>query len=210
MFRSDSAFRTLCSAALCGMLLCQPLLAEGPVSKKTKNAGSIAAQDRARYALNRFTFGPRPGELEAVEKTGLDRWFDQQLHPEKLDDTAMRMRLDQYPAMKLSTAELMRRFPSPQMIRVMDRTGASLPSDPIERAIYRHDVRWGLGLRTATYVYTFFAFFTNALHARFDPRSTAGMAAFALLFAAARAWIAGWTVTARAALWWRSALHGER
>ena len=148
MFRSDSAFRTRCSAALCGMLLCQPLLAEGPVSKKTKNAGSIAAQDRARYALNRFTFGPRPGELEAVEKTGLDRWFDQQLHPEKLDDTAMRMRLDQYPAMKLSTAELMRRFPSPQMIRVMDRTGASLPSDPIERAIYRSQIEQ-YRLRTA-------------------------------------------------------------
>ena len=148
MFRSDSAFRTLCSAALCGILLCQPLLAEGPVSKKTKNAGSIAAQDRARYALNRFTFGPRPGELEAVEKTGLDRWFDQQLHPEKLDDTAMRMRLDQYPAMKLSTAELMRRFPSPQMIRVMDRTGASLPSDPIERAIYRSQIEQ-YRLRTA-------------------------------------------------------------
>ncbi|NUQ28017.1 MAG: DUF1800 domain-containing protein [Acidobacteriaceae bacterium] len=148
MFRSDSAFRTLYSAALCGMLLCQPLLAEGPVSQKTKNAGSIAAQDRARYALNRFTFGARPGELEAVEKTGLDRWFDQQLHPEKLDDTAMLTRLDQYPAMKLSTAELMRRFPSPQMIRAMDRTGASLPSDPIERAIYRSQIEQ-YRLRTA-------------------------------------------------------------
>ena len=80
----------------------------------------------------------------------------------------------------------------------------------IERAIYRHDLRWGLGLRVATYVYTFFAFFMNALHARFDPRGRAGMAAFALLFAAARAWMAGWILTARAALWCRSALHGER
>ncbi|QEE29131.1 DUF1800 domain-containing protein [Terriglobus albidus] len=148
MFRSDSAFRTLCSAALCGVLLCQPLLAERSVSNKAKTAGTIAAQDRARYALSRFTFGPRPGEIEAVEKTGLDRWFDQQLHPEKLDDTAMLIRLDQYPAMKLSTAELMRRFPSPQMIRVMDRTGASLPSDPIERAIYRSQIEQ-YRLRTA-------------------------------------------------------------
>ena len=80
----------------------------------------------------------------------------------------------------------------------------------IERAIYRHDLRWGLGLRVATYVYTFFAFFMNALHARFDPRGRAGMLAFALLFAGARAWIAGWILTARAALWCRSALHGER
>jgi flavin-dependent dehydrogenase len=80
----------------------------------------------------------------------------------------------------------------------------------IERAVYRHDVRWGLGLQTATYVYTLFAFFMNALHARFDPRGRAGMAAFAVLFAAARTWIAGWILVARGALWWRSALYGER
>ena len=40
----------------------------------------------------------------------------------------------------------------------------------IENAIYRHPVRWGLGLQAATYIYTFFAFFMDALHARFDPR----------------------------------------
>ena len=64
----------------------------------------------------------------------------------------------------------------------------------IEHAIYRPEIRWGLGLKTATYVYTFFAFFMNALHARFDPRRRFGMALFALLFAGARAWIAGWSV----------------
>jgi flavin-dependent dehydrogenase len=74
----------------------------------------------------------------------------------------------------------------------------------IERAIYRPEIRWALGLKTATYVYTFFAFFMNALHARFDPRRRMGMAVFALLFAGARAWIAGWSVLARMALRTRS------
>jgi hypothetical protein len=36
-----------------------------------------------------------------------------------------------------------------------------------------------------------------------------GMAGFGLLFAGARAWIGGWTLLARAALWCRG-LHGER
>ena len=40
----------------------------------------------------------------------------------------------------------------------------------IERAVYRSGLRRGLGLQAATYVYTLFAFFMNALHARFDPR----------------------------------------
>jgi hypothetical protein len=70
----------------------------------------------------------------------------------------------------------------------------------IERAIYRAEIRRGLGLKTATYVYTLFAFFMNALHARFDPRRRTGMAVFAVLFATARAWIAGWSVLARVAL----------
>ena len=67
----------------------------------------------------------------------------------------------------------------------------------IERVIYQPHVRWAFGLMTATYVYTLFAFFMNALHARFDPRGRVGMAVFALLFASARAWIAGWLLMSR-------------
>lgn len=79
----------------------------------------------------------------------------------------------------------------------------------IENAVYRSHLRWGLGLQAATYVYTFFAFFMNALHARFDPRGIVGMTVFSLLFAGARAWITGWTLAARAALVWRRpGLHG--
>ena len=80
----------------------------------------------------------------------------------------------------------------------------------IEQAIYRHPIRQGLGLKTATYVYTFFAFFMNALHARFDPRGRVGMFIFSLLFGAARAWIGGWTLVARAALWLRPSLESAR
>jgi 2-polyprenyl-6-methoxyphenol hydroxylase-like FAD-dependent oxidoreductase len=80
----------------------------------------------------------------------------------------------------------------------------------IENAIYRHPIRWGLGFQSATYIYTFFAFFMNALHARFDPRGWFGMSVFRLLFLGARGWIAGWTLVARAVLWSRGALYGER
>ena len=80
----------------------------------------------------------------------------------------------------------------------------------IERAIYGPTVRHALGLQAATYIYTSFAFFMNALHARFDPRGPSGMAVFAVLFAAARGWIASWTLVARVALWRRPALGGEQ
>jgi len=79
----------------------------------------------------------------------------------------------------------------------------------IENAVYRHPIRWGLGLQAATYIYTFFAFFMNALHARFDPRGWVGMRVFSLLFLAARGWISGWTLVARTVMWGRGRLYGE-
>ena len=62
-----------------------------------------------------------------------------------------------------------------------------------------------LGVKTSTYVYTLFAFFMNALHARFDPRGPAKMAAFALVFAIARTWISGCVLASRVALFVRPA-----
>ena len=79
----------------------------------------------------------------------------------------------------------------------------------IESVVYRNPIRWGLGLQAATYIYTFFAFFMNALHARFDPRGWVGMRIFSLLFLGARGWIAGWTLVARTVLWGRGRLYGE-
>src|SRR6201987_2601455 len=37
-------------------------------------------------ALDRLTFGPRPGDVEAVKKLGLKKWIDLQLHPERIPE----------------------------------------------------------------------------------------------------------------------------
>ena len=76
-------------------------------------------------------------------------------------------------------------------------------NDHIENAIYRQPLRVGIGMPTATIVYTVFGFFMNAMYARFDPRGPVGMAAFDLLFVGARLWIAAWTAAARISLWFR-------
>ena len=41
----------------------------------------MTADQKVLHALNRLTFGPRPGDLEAVKQKGLDQWIEQQLHP---------------------------------------------------------------------------------------------------------------------------------
>jgi uncharacterized protein (DUF1800 family) len=93
-------------------------------------------QERALHALNRLTFGPRPGDEAVIEKMGFDTWLEQQMHPETIDDSALEERLDSFPAMKLSQQELERRFPSPEIIRQMSKRDGSLPRDPELRAIY--------------------------------------------------------------------------
>jgi uncharacterized protein (DUF1800 family) len=38
------------------------------------------------HALDRLTFGPRPGDVAAVKKMGLEKWIDLQLHPERITE----------------------------------------------------------------------------------------------------------------------------
>lgn len=39
---------------------------------------------RILHALNRLSYGPRPGDIEAVRQMGLEKWIDLQLHPERI------------------------------------------------------------------------------------------------------------------------------
>ncbi len=109
----------------------QPLFAAAP-----PNAGQqMQARARVVHALNRFTFGPRPGDVAAVETMGLDRWFELQLNPGRIEDSRLEGRLDEYPAARLSIAELEQRFPGPGVIRQMENGKIALPSDPAERTM---------------------------------------------------------------------------
>ncbi len=45
---------------------------------------SISKDQQILHALDRLTYGPRPGDVEAVKKMGLKKWIDAQLHPENL------------------------------------------------------------------------------------------------------------------------------
>src|SRR5580692_2513723 len=94
-------------------------------------------QKRAVHALNRLTFGPRPGDVDHVLAIGLDKWIDQQLHPEKIDDSALDARLSPFRTLRMDTREIVQNFPSEQMIKAVADGKQSLPSDPLKRAVYR-------------------------------------------------------------------------
>jgi uncharacterized protein (DUF1800 family) len=131
-------------AALTGMILGSLVVppafaAEGAVGgaiPMERHVAPLTQQEKVLHALNRFTFGPRPGDEAAVQKVGLDKWFQMQLHPERIDDAAFDVEMGRYPSMRLSEMELMHRFPSGLMIRRMSKGDLPLPGDPVEHAIY--------------------------------------------------------------------------
>jgi uncharacterized protein (DUF1800 family) len=63
------------------------------------------------HALNRLGFGPRPGLVEQIEKTGLESWIQAQLHPETIGDPVVNARLAQFPALSLGAAGLLDQYP---------------------------------------------------------------------------------------------------
>jgi uncharacterized protein (DUF1800 family) len=67
------------------------------------------------HALNRLAYGPRPGDLERIRQMGLEKWIDQQLHPDSIDDSALDTRLEKYPTLRMSSKRLLDEFPPPNL-----------------------------------------------------------------------------------------------
>jgi uncharacterized protein (DUF1800 family) len=107
-------------------------------SVNLRNATGPMSNDQViLHLLNRFAYGPRPGDVERVRKLGVSAWLKQQLQPETIDDSALDRRLDAYPAMKLSLDDLVVRYPNQAVVRKdMNGRDVGAPSTPAERAIY--------------------------------------------------------------------------
>lgn len=108
-----------------------------PVATSPATSSSAMPVDRQIvHALNRFTFGPRQGDVERVKAIGLDKWFDEQLHPENINDSAMEARLAPLRTLKMSTREMVENFPPPQVLKAVEKGRISMPHDPARRAVY--------------------------------------------------------------------------
>jgi uncharacterized protein (DUF1800 family) len=114
----------LAASCLCSMVIDVPALAALPAADKKKTNSDPALKglpitelngdEAVQHALNRLAYGPRPGDVERVKRMGLAKWIEQQLNPKSIDDQAMEARLEQYPTLAMSTAQLMAEYPNPK------------------------------------------------------------------------------------------------
>src|SRR5438270_4462172 len=104
--------------------------------KKDKKNYQLDEQKRAVHALNRLTFGPRPGDVQRVAAMGVDKWIDLQLHPEKIEDSAVEAKLAPLRPLRMDTKEIVENFPPGQVIKQVAEGKQGLPRDPTKRAVY--------------------------------------------------------------------------
>jgi uncharacterized protein (DUF1800 family) len=121
------------------LLFCFSLACTVPqvlAKKKDRAATNPGDPKLALHALNRLTFGPRPGDVQQVMAMGVDQWIDLQLHPDKIDDSALEGRLEPLRTLRMSTKEIAEDFPDPQEINQVANGKKSMPSDPARRAVF--------------------------------------------------------------------------
>src|SRR5687767_14463669 len=97
-----TVFRYLRSGALAVSLA-------APVGLTAQNR-ELPADQQIIHALNRLTFGPGPGDVQEVRAIGLDKWIEQQLRPERIDDSRLEAFIARYPATNRNQDDLLRQY----------------------------------------------------------------------------------------------------
>jgi uncharacterized protein (DUF1800 family) len=153
-YRLMKTSSTFLAPALCGMLLAVPAAA----SKSRKPADDAALQaklfqkklskdDQILHALDRLTFGPRPGDVQRVKKIGLKKWIFEQLHPDRMDENpVLEAQLRALESLRMTPLEALQHYPGPQMIRAIANGKQPMPDDlllraSVERLIIRYKVK---------------------------------------------------------------------
>jgi uncharacterized protein (DUF1800 family) len=78
-------------------------------------SSSLTEDHQILHVLDRLGYGPRPGDLERVTRMGLARYIEQQLDGASSPEPQVEDALHAYPALAMSTAELVRAYtPAPQ------------------------------------------------------------------------------------------------
>ncbi len=137
-----SAFRLLVAAVL-SLLMCGQSVAQSVMPAGGK-ASPLKTDERELHVLSRFTFGPTAVDMAAIHTMGVDAWFEQQLHPDRLGttlgDQKLAARLADFPALQLPVDRLLARFPSNAETRQAARGELAIPDDPELAAIYRRHI----------------------------------------------------------------------
>ena len=106
--------------------------------KSAAFAKQIAPSEKLQQALNRLTFGPRPGDQGRVSAMGLKKWIDLQLHPDRIpENPALEAKLKTLDTLGMTSEEIVDNYPSPQIAKLMAGGQLPMPADPDRQMMIR-------------------------------------------------------------------------
>src|SRR6266478_5092439 len=95
----------------------------------SKSTAKLTQDQRILHVLNRLGFGARPGDVERVKAMGVDKYIEQQLSPDKIDDAVSEAKLQNLETLRMPTAELYEKYPQPgQLLKQLQKRN-DLPAD---------------------------------------------------------------------------------
>src|SRR5258708_15629015 len=103
---------------------------------KSANTAGLSEHERALHALQRMTFGPRPGDIQAVMAPGVDNCIEQQLNPSQIPNAGLDGRLAPYRTLHMTPRDAAQNFPSGQMIRQAAEGKRAMPSHPVQFGLW--------------------------------------------------------------------------
>src|ERR1700685_2765786 len=140
-FNSCSHMKTggpFLAPTLCGILFALSGAASGKNPKPADEAKlqaklfqkKLSKDNQILHALDRLSFGPRPGDVDRVKRMGLKKWLDQQLHPERLtENPVLEAQLQALQSLRMTPLETLQHYPSQQMIRAIANGKQTMPDD---------------------------------------------------------------------------------
>jgi uncharacterized protein (DUF1800 family) len=109
---------------------------KAPAAAKPAPLTPLNPQERAQQLLNRFTFGPRPGDVEQVLAMTPEKWFEQQLNPAGIPDPILDKRLNDYTTLNLQPDQALQLFPDRFTISQVADGKRPSPTDSLVAAMY--------------------------------------------------------------------------
>jgi len=105
-------------------------------AKKVVVLTPLTQRERVQQVLDRFTFGPRPGEVDQVLAEGEDKWLAVQMNPGAIKDGATDRKLGDFPTLNMSVPQLLLTFPDRGQVTPVADGKAPYPTDPLLNAVY--------------------------------------------------------------------------
>jgi len=118
------------SFALSGKLAIQKIKPSANPPHYVAFSRRLPPDKQFQHALDRLTFGPRPGDLEHVRALGLKTWLDLQLHPDQLtENPTLQERLAPLASVQMSVSQTV-------SVRPLSVIAGDLSEVKLIRAIY--------------------------------------------------------------------------